>query len=274
MHLGFAQEFVRASGDGWAMATRSAVIGDQAAASSDESLTWTRELGDTIAMVHRDLARALPDGVWGAPEVAVRLDKLRRHLDEVAAEVPELAPLREPLLAALSRLTRVHDSVAVQRIHGDLHLGQVIRSDCGWAVIDFEGEPARPLADRTALDSPWRDVAGMLRSYDYAAAFVGRTSSANPRSSHARHSWARRHRAAFLSGYLGGRDATSDEQVLLTAFEIDKAVYECRYEAQMRPDWLPIPLKHLQALVAAGDIAGPALVTGPRTGEDGTDERH
>jgi maltokinase len=125
----------------------------------------------------------------------------------------------------------------VSRIHGDYHLGQLLaRGDGGYSVIDFEGEPARPLAERRTPASPLRDVAGMLRSLDYAA----RTAQAAP-------TWLEQARASFLDGYGGIRP---DEQRLVDAFELEKACYEVGYEANNRPDWLWLPLAAIERLAS------------------------
>ena len=128
----------------------------------------------------------------------------------------------------------------VSRIHGDYHLGQILaRTDGGYSVIDFEGEPARPLAERRAPSSPLRDVAGLLRSLDYAARTVARDAALDDEA------WLRAGRAAFLGAY-GGIGA--DEQRLLDAFELEKACYEVRYEASNRPGWLWLPLAAVERL--------------------------
>jgi len=152
----------------------------------------------------------------------------------------------------------------LQRIHGDYHLGQVLRRDNGeWLLVDFEGEPLRPLPERTRLDSPLRDVAGMLRSFDYAVGSLRNTAAtaapaaapapapSTPAGSESLSEWARAARAAFLDGYI----ATSAidlraHRALLDAFELDKAVYEAMYEARNRPTWLPIPLTAVTYLVS------------------------
>ena len=146
---------------------------------------------------------------------------------------------------------------ALQRIHGDYHLGQVLDAPGrGWVLVDFEGEPLRPLAERTEPDLALRDVAGMLRSFDYVA---GSWEQNHPGQSAA--PWAARARTAFLEGYAGaaGRDPRADA-ALLDALELDKALYEVVYEARNRPTWLEIPT------TAIARIARTARLTdGPRS---------
>jgi maltokinase len=151
-----------------------------------------------------------------------------------------IAPQIADRLDAISRAP----AARVSRIHGDYHLGQLLRTERAFVVIDFEGEPARPLAERRAPASPLRDVAGMLRSLDYAA------HSADPDgwSPDALAGWLGNARAAFLAGYGGTR---TSEEALLAAFELEKACYEIRYEANNRPDWVWLPLDALERLVLA-----------------------
>jgi maltokinase len=124
-------------------------------------------------------------------------------------------------------------------VHGDLHLGQTLRTSLGWKLIDFEGEPVRTLAERTALDSPMRDVAGMLRSLDYVAQAVLIQVGDSDEGRLAARDWSRRNQEAFLRGY---GDLTPDEKLLVRAYELDKAVYEVVYETHHRPGWVAIPL--------------------------------
>ncbi len=138
----------------------------------------------------------------------------------------------------------------LQRVHGDYHLGQVLHSPTrGWVVLDFEGEPLRPLAERTRPDLALRDVAGMLRSFDYAAGQV-RVSTHDAAAADAADAWARAARDAFCSGYadVAGRDPREDA-ALLAALELDKALYEVVYEAGNRPEWIDVPLGAVDRLL-------------------------
>jgi maltokinase len=128
-------------------------------------------------------------------------------------------------------------------VHGDFHLGQTLHTPDGWKIIDFEGEPAKTMAERVAPDSGWRDVAGMLRSFDYAAASVPGPDSA---------AWARECRRAFLDGYAGG-DLDPQQAAAVRAYEADKAVYEVIYEVRNRPDWVSIPLGAVATLARPED---------------------
>jgi maltokinase len=169
-----------------------------------------------------------------------------RKLDLAIAAVPELAKYADMISSAYSGVAALKGPVKVQRVHGDYHLGQVLRTETGWVVLDFEGEPATPLAERRAPSSPLRDVAGMLRSFDYAARhqLIGHPDEA-ALAIQAR-DWVRRNTAAFCAGYAeaGGLDPGAHD-VLLRALQLDKAVYEVLYEARHRPSWLPIPLESL-----------------------------
>jgi maltokinase len=205
-----------------------------------------RRLGIATAAVHADLAAAFGTDRLGADALGELTERMYRKLDLAVAAVPELAKHVNMITDAYSELAKLRGPFPVQRVHGDYHLGQVLRTETGWVVLDFEGEPATPLAQRRARSSPLRDVAGMLRSFDYAARhqLIGHPEQAS--LSDAARDWVRRNASAFCVGYgeAGGLDPVAN-QILLRALQLDKAVYEVLYEARHRPSWLPIPLDSL-----------------------------
>jgi maltokinase len=175
--------------------------------------------------------------------------------------VPQLEEHAPGLREAFDALGKVDHNVQVQRVHGDLHLGQTLRTVKGWKLIDFEGEPAKSLPERVALDSPLRDVAAMLRSFDYAAANLLTDHPHDPQIAYRCREWAQRNRVAFCEGY--SEESPVDprrEQVLMRAYETDKAIYEVVYEARNRPTWLRIPMAAIARLsgvepeVPAGEL--------------------
>lgn len=210
-----------------------AVGGWELARSGTDMTGLLAELGATTARVHRDLSRAFGTARVDAARIA---DRIRTRLDAAAGEVPELRAMHRALLARLSGLSAA-GVVDVQRIHGDLHLSQALRTGGRWLIVDFEGEPGAQ--GEAGLDHPLRDVAGMLRSFDYMAAFAPREA---PR-------WRHEYADAFVSGYVlaGGEDPAHGEG-LLDAYVLDKAVYEVVYESRNRPEWLPIPLAAIRSL--------------------------
>jgi maltokinase len=253
--LALLQPFVKNATDGWALALTSVrdLYAERDLHAEEVGGDFAPEafrLGGVTAALHADLARALPSRVATAEESAATATMLRDRLDAAVAAVPELAPYAERIAAAYTDVGAMRD-VGVQRIHGDLHLGQCLRTGEGWIVLDFEGEPARPLAERTTLMSPLRDVAGMLRSFDYAARHLLADRPDSAQLLYRAVEWADRNRDAFCDGYAqeSGRDPR-EAAVLLRAFELDKAVYEVRYEASHRPSWLSIPLAGIERLVA------------------------
>lgn len=248
--LGVLQPFLKDSEDGWQLALRALADGD---AFTGEA----RALGRATAEVHLALAAALPTVSLGPRQTANLADAMSARLDATAQAVPALMPYVTGLRTAFDALTRsgnghgqgAHGSgeaagggpvTRAQRVHGDLHLGQTLRTPDGeWSLIDFEGEPARPLTERRRPQPAVRDVAGMLRSFDYAA-----------RSHEPWHpDWAERCRSAYCDGYgeATGSDPREDA-ALLRAYETDKAVYEVLYEARNRPDWLPVPMAAIHRL--------------------------
>jgi maltose alpha-D-glucosyltransferase/alpha-amylase len=201
-----------------------------------------------------DLGRQL-EAIPGSFPAAVQ-----GSLREVVRAAPDLRHLGEDLRA-------LRDETVKVRIHGDYHLGQVLRASQNapggseWYVLDFEGEPAKPLADRRGKQTVLRDVAGMLRSFNYAVR-VGmgayQTDDLRVRMSLERwaHAWEREARALFLNAYVrtaqGSAIIPRDPDVLaraLAVFELEKAVYELGYEMNNRPDWLWVPLEGIKAIL-------------------------
>ena len=212
-------------------------------------------LGEVTAKLHAELADAF--GVSTArPDLW--LEDMRAQL----TRTPSGAVSIEKVDAALAALLDVADPGKAIRVHGDLHLGQFLRADSGWFVLDFEGEPARPVAERVRPSTPLRDVAGMLRSFHYAsrAALVDRGRDLDPELSKLAEAWEARTVEAFWRGYrrTGGVQellpaSEADQQSVLRAFELDKAVYEVGYEFAHRPSWADIPLTAVGRLL--GQVA-------------------
>ncbi|MDO9377908.1 MAG: phosphotransferase [Nocardioidaceae bacterium] len=206
-------------------------------------------LGLTTRHVHEMLAEHFETRPWGAAELGALADRFETRLDEAVAAAPQLAPFAEAVRTRYADVRDLDAAVQAQRVHGDLHLGQSLRTTAGWKIIDFEGEPSQPIPDRVRLDSPARDVAGMLRSLDYAARSVLVQAGIDAEKLQERASaWVARNRAAFLHGYGFGDDEAPRR--LLAAYELDKAVYEVVYEVRYRPSWVEIPLRAVAALTA------------------------
>jgi maltokinase len=252
------QTFVPNASDGWRLATASVrdlfsegdlhadEVGGDFAADSER-------LGAATASVHADLAKVLPTESAGEDWYATVARQMAERLTAATEVVPQLAEHADGLRKLYAAVAESREPVVRQRVHGDLHLGQVLRTATGWIMLDFEGEPARPLAVRRDLDSPLRDVAGMLRSFDYAARHMLVEQPDDAQRAYRAQEWAARNRSAFCIGYstAGDLDPCGDSP-LLRAFEADKAVYECVYEARNRPHWLMIPLNSLSRLTGQG----------------------
>lgn len=253
--LAMLQAFLTTATDGWSLATASVrdlfAEGDLHADEVGGDFAGEAErLGEATAQVHAKLAQVLPTGTVKDDQIADLAAAMRTRLDAAVVTVPELTPYAPKLQTAFDELAGLDMSVPIQRVHGDYHLGQVLRTVHGWKLVDFEGEPEKPLAERTALDSPIRDVAAMLRSFDYAAwHLLVADHPGDDQIAYRASEWAERNRTAFCDGYAraAGRDPR-DEAVLLRAYETDKAVYEAVYEARNRPPWLPIPLAAVKRL--------------------------
>jgi trehalose synthase-fused probable maltokinase len=211
--------------------------------------------------MHTTLASDAADPLFAPEEpsgeaLSLLTATIDEEIERLFVDLPdreELAPIRgraEEVRDRLRLLSHVGAGGRVIRHHGDLHLGQTLWADAGWIILDFEGEPARPLLERRRKRSPLRDVAGMLRSFAYAASAAGlQRGIAVPEG------WEGDARAAFLDGYLAevepsllppGESATMR---LLSIFELEKAVYELRYELNNRPDWVHIPVAGIARLL-------------------------
>ncbi|MEU6371498.1 maltokinase [Streptomyces sp. NPDC046931] len=236
--LAVLQPYLRGAADGWELALHERAKGE-------DFTPEARALGRATAEVHTALARALPPVTLGHTQIRLLVGGMTERLEAAAQAVPALRPYAPGLhsaFEALADLAAEGRTWTAQRIHGDLHLGQCLHAPSGdWSLIDFEGEPSKPLAERRRPQPTMRDIAGMLRSFDYAA------HSAGPPAPE----WATACRAAYCSGYaeVTGRDPRT-EPVLLRAYETDKAVYEVLYEARHRPDWLPVPMAAVRRLAA------------------------
>jgi 1,4-alpha-glucan branching enzyme len=236
-HLAFAQEFIPGVEDAW----RVALV---AAAAGHDFTHRARDLGVVTAQIHAALAHALGTV---EPSDAARdalVASMRSRYAAAVALVPALAS-RSASVERVIESVRAVSWPALQRIHGDYHLGQVLDvPERGWVALDFEGEPLRPLAERNQPDLTQRDVAGMLRSFDYAAGSVALADPARDATA-----WAAACREAFLDGYASvAGPAGADDTALVQALELDKALYEVVYEARNRPTWLPIPLGAVERL--------------------------
>jgi maltokinase len=252
--FGLLQRFMPDAAEGWAMATASvrdlmAEADLHAEEVGGDFAGEAHRLGNAVAAVHADLGRALGVRLAGPDLLAEITDRMHRKLDATAKTVPELHPYVPALRAAFDEARAGTDPVTVQHIHGDLHLGQTLRTTATWLLIDFEGEPAASPEERVLPTSPLRDVAGMLRSFDYAAHQMLLGQPADRQLEFRATEWARRNRDAFCTGYAEVGPDPREQAALLRAFELEKAVYEVAYEHDNRPDWLAIPLAAIQALV-------------------------
>ena len=253
--LGILQTFVRDGLDGWELAL------DEIVAAPDRFLTRLRRLGEVTGEMHSVLASDANDPAFAVETPSVEtLGLLTATVDEeierAFLELPEddeaLAPIAgrgEDVREQLRLLSHGGPAGKVIRTHGDYHLGQTMWAGEDWVILDFEGEPARTFADRRRKRSPLRDVAGMLRSFAYAA-----SAASFLRGAEAAEEWEAQARTQFLDGYFATVDPSllppgAAAERLLAVFELEKAVYELRYELDNRPDWVRIPVAGILRLI-------------------------
>ena len=256
--LAILQRFVPSQGDGWSLA-RETIASDP-----DWLPGHARRLGEVTAELHNALASD-PAEPHFAPEepssealalLSASIDEEIEHVFTSLPDVPAVAPVTgrgEDVRDRLRSLTAIGQFGKVIRHHGDYHLGQALwTQDEDWLILDLEGEPARSLPERRSKRSPLRDVAGMLRSFAYAA-----SASSIQRGVEPPEGWEDRCRAGFLDGYLSTVEPSllpsGELQIhrLLTVFELEKAVYELRYELDNRPDWVSIPVAGILRMLEA-----------------------
>jgi trehalose synthase-fused probable maltokinase len=253
--LGVAQEFLPQAIGGWELAL------DQIASQPDSFLTKLESLGEVSAQMHTVLASDASDPAFAPEEPSQEaLSLLTATIDEDIERIfvrlpddPRLEPIRgrgQDVRERLAARAQAGVGGRVIRTHGDYHLGQTLYTPQGWVIIDFEGEPARPLPERRQKRSPLRDVASMLRSFAYVTSAVEIM-----RGEQAPAGFEQRAREGFLEHYLHEVDATllpaGDAQIanLLSIYELEKAIYELRYELDHRPDWISIPVAGIGRLL-------------------------
>jgi maltokinase len=253
--LGVLQHFVRGESDGWDFAL------DSLGSDPERFLARTARLGEVTASMHNTLATEPNDPAFSPEEpsaeaLALVVASVDEEIERIFANLPEIEALEpiagrgEEIREQLRQISSVGPFGRIIRTHGDYHLGQVIWTGDDWVVIDFEGEPARPLHERRRKRSPLRDVAGMLRSFAYVANAAALTRGIEPPET-----WEQDARERFLDAYLATVDASllppgrDSVDRLLTVFELEKAVYELRYELDNRPEWVVIPVSGILRLL-------------------------
>ena len=256
--LGTLQEYLSGARDGWELCLEDL----------EGFIPRARALGQVTGELHTALGSETGDPDFAPEEpstenlsllTATVDEEIERMFVDLDVEDPALAPIAgraQDVRERLQALSHIGTGGRLIRTHGDYHLGQTMLTDHGWVILDFEGEPARPLPERRRKRSPLRDVAGMLRSFAYAA-----SAAEQQRGTAAPEGWEDRAREAFLEGYFEtvdasllppGQDAVSK---LLSVFELEKAVYELRYELNHRPGWVGIPVAGIVRLLEGDDAS-------------------
>jgi maltokinase len=246
--LGILQEYLAGARGGWELAL------EEIASDPEGLLDRLRDLGQVTGDLHTTLGsdNSTPEFSPDQPSqeaLALLVADVDEQIERIFLDLPDsetVAPIAgrgQDVRERLQALSHLRSGGRVIRTHGDYHLGQTMLSDRGWVILDFEGEPARPLPERRLKRSPLRDVAGMLRSFSYVTA-----GARILRGVAAPEDWEDRARAAFLDGYFARVDPSllppgeAPTRQLLSVFELEKAVYELRYELNNRPDWVAIPV--------------------------------
>jgi maltokinase len=250
--LGTLQEYLDGARDGWQLCL----------ADLEGFIPLARELGVVTGELHTALGSDAGDPDFAPEEPSMENlslltatvdEEIERMFVDLDEEDPALAPISgraQDVRERLQAFSHIGTGGRLIRTHGDYHLGQTMLADRGWVILDFEGEPARPLPERRRKRSPLRDVAGMLRSFAYAA-----SAAAQQHGTEAPEGWEEQARGAFLDGYFESVDTTllppGQDAIdkLLSVFELEKAVYELRYELNNRPDWVGIPVAGIVRLL-------------------------
>ena len=269
--LAFGQQFLVGGTEGWALALTSLrnlytgshdLPGEAGGDFAAEAERLGQVTADMHVALHEVFGQAAKEDARSAWKALV--DSLPGRLERAGAQAGK--DLATPAGALLERLRAVSDPGPAFRVHGDYHLGQVMRTDLGWYVLDFEGEPAKPVEERLRPASAFKDVTGMLRSFHYASrhALVERAVADWADMLPAARAWETHNRQAFLEGYrrhAGVADLLPDpasSPAVMIGYELDKALYELEYELSHRPEWVAIPLDALERLVEGGASDGEA----------------
>ena len=257
--LGIVQQYLKDARDGWALAV------EPDGEDPDKLIEELTDLGRVTGRMHSVLGSDASDAAFAPEEptdesLALITATVDEDIERIFKNLPpaeegpvaEISGRGQDVRERLGQLSRIGTGGRVIRTHGDYHLGQVMLTERGWVVLDFEGEPARTLPERRQKRSPLRDVAGMLRSFSYVAA-----AGAILGTRKMPEDWEDRARAAFLDGYFDAVDPAllppgqESTHKLLSVFELEKAVYELNYEINNRPDWVGIPVASIERLLEA-----------------------